>query len=96
VVGPTRSFVGGQTDVVGSSRRQGGVNFREWVSGRGFTTVELANAESAPEPTQIHLRSSQAPVAFDLRQVVAALRITAEIARSSDLTINICKGARRL
>ncbi|MGH9270022.1 MAG: phosphate signaling complex protein PhoU [Ilumatobacteraceae bacterium] len=38
----------------------------------------------------------QSPVASDLRQVVAALRIIAEIERSADLSVNICKAARRI
>ena len=38
----------------------------------------------------------QAPVASDLRQVVAAMRIIAEIERSADLAVNICKAARRI
>ena len=38
----------------------------------------------------------QSPVAGDLRQVVAALRIIAEVERSADLTVNICKAARRI
>jgi phosphate transport system protein len=38
----------------------------------------------------------QSPVATDLRQVVAALRIIAEVERSADLTVNICKAARRI
>ncbi|MBA3288178.1 MAG: phosphate signaling complex protein PhoU [Acidimicrobiia bacterium] len=38
----------------------------------------------------------QSPVASDLRQIVAALRIIAEIERSADLTVNICKAARRI
>lgn len=38
----------------------------------------------------------QAPVAVDLRQIVAAMRIVAEIERSADLLVNICKAARRL
>lgn len=38
----------------------------------------------------------QAPVASDLRQVVAALRIIAEVERSADLTVNLCKAARRI
>ncbi len=38
----------------------------------------------------------QSPVASDLRQVVAALRIIAEIERSADLAVNICKAARRI
>jgi phosphate transport system protein len=38
----------------------------------------------------------QSPVASDLRKVVAALRIIAEIERSADLAVNICKAARRI
>lgn len=38
----------------------------------------------------------QSPVATDLRQVVAALRIIAEVERSADLAVNICKAARRI
>jgi phosphate transport system protein len=38
----------------------------------------------------------QSPVASDLRRVVAALRIIADVERSSDLTVNICKAARRI
>jgi phosphate transport system protein len=38
----------------------------------------------------------QAPVASDLREVVAAMRIIAEVERSADLTVNVCRCARRL
>jgi phosphate transport system protein len=38
----------------------------------------------------------QAPVATDLRQVVALLRMVADIERSADLATNICKAARRI
>src|SRR5215510_3140234 len=38
----------------------------------------------------------QAPVASDLRRLVAALRIIAEVERSADLAVNICKAARRI
>jgi phosphate transport system regulatory protein PhoU len=38
----------------------------------------------------------QQPMAGDLRALVAALRLTAEIERSGDLVVNIAKGARRL
>lgn len=38
----------------------------------------------------------QAPVASDLRRVVAALRIIADVERSNDLAVNICKAARRI
>jgi len=38
----------------------------------------------------------QSPVATDLRRVVSALRIIAEVERSADLAVNICKAARRI
>lgn len=38
----------------------------------------------------------QAPVASDLRQVVALLKMVAEVERSADLLCNICKAARRI
>jgi phosphate transport system protein len=44
----------------------------------------------------IQLLALQAPVATDLRQVVALLKMIAEIERSADLTANICKAARRI
>ena len=42
------------------------------------------------------LLALQAPVASDLREIVAALRIIAAIERSADLAVNICKTARRM
>ena len=38
----------------------------------------------------------QAPVASDLRAIVGALRMSAEIERSADLVVNICKASRRI
>jgi phosphate transport system protein len=38
----------------------------------------------------------QAPVASDLRQVVALMKMIAEVERSADLVCNICKAARRI
>ena len=38
----------------------------------------------------------QAPVAGDLRAVVSAIKIIADIERSADLCVNICKAARRI
>jgi phosphate transport system protein len=38
----------------------------------------------------------QAPVASDLRQVMAAVKMVSEIERSGDLCVNICKAARRI
>lgn len=42
------------------------------------------------------LLALQAPVAGDLRQVVSVVKMVAEIERSADLTVNICKAARRI
>lgn len=44
----------------------------------------------------IQILALQAPVAGELRQVVAALKICAELERSGDLVVNICKAARRI
>jgi phosphate transport system protein len=44
----------------------------------------------------IQILALQAPVASDLRQVVALLKMIAEIERSGDLAANICKAARRI
>lgn len=44
----------------------------------------------------IEILALQAPVAGELRQVISALKICAEIERSADLTVNICKAARRI
>ena len=38
----------------------------------------------------------QAPVASDLRQVIALMKMVAEVERSNDLLCNICKAARRI
>src|SRR5262245_55365007 len=42
------------------------------------------------------LLALQQPVASDLRRIVAAMRIIAEIERSADLAVNVCKAARRI
>ncbi len=42
------------------------------------------------------LLALQAPVAGDLRQLVAIVKMVGEIERSADLTVNICKAARRI
>jgi phosphate transport system protein len=44
----------------------------------------------------IQILALQAPVASDLRQVLALIRMIAEIERSADLAANICKAARRI
>ncbi|MEY5058919.1 MAG: phosphate transport system regulatory protein, partial [Actinomycetota bacterium] len=42
------------------------------------------------------LLALQAPVAGDLRQLVAIVKMVGEIERSADLTVNIAKAARRI
>ncbi len=48
------------------------------------------------EERALTLLALQAPVARDLRQVAAALKLAPEIERSADLCSNICKAARRI
>jgi phosphate transport system protein len=38
----------------------------------------------------------QAPVATDLRAVISSIKIIADVERSADLCVNICKAARRI
>jgi phosphate transport system protein len=42
------------------------------------------------------LLALQSPVASDLRDAVSALKMSAEIERSADLCVNICKASRRI
>ena len=44
----------------------------------------------------LRILALQAPVASDLRQVVALMKMNADIERSGDLVRNICKAARRI
>ena len=44
----------------------------------------------------IRILALQAPVATELRQVVALLKMIAEVERSGDLVRNVCKAARRI
>jgi phosphate transport system protein len=48
------------------------------------------------EERALTLLALQAPVASDLRELIAAVKIVAEIERSADLCVNICKAARRI
>jgi phosphate transport system protein len=44
----------------------------------------------------VQILALQSPVASELRQVLALLKMIAEIERSADLAANICKAARRI
>lgn len=44
----------------------------------------------------IQILALQAPVAGDLRQVIALMKMIADVERSGDLVANICKTARRI
>lgn len=48
------------------------------------------------EEQALRLLALQAPVAGDLRNLAAALKLAPEIERSADLCCNICKAARRI
>lgn len=50
----------------------------------------------AIEERCIQILALQAPVAGELRQVVALLRMIADVERSADLLCNICKASRRI
>ena len=58
--------------------------------------VAIDRARERVEDTAFSLLSLQAPVAGDLRQVVALLKMIGEVERSADLLVNICKAARRI
>src|SRR5690606_16160265 len=38
----------------------------------------------------------EAPVASDMRAIITALRLVAEVERSADLMVNVCKATRRI
>jgi len=48
------------------------------------------------EENALRLLALQAPVAGDLRNLAAALKLAPEIERSADLCCNLCKAARRI
>jgi phosphate transport system protein len=57
---------------------------------------EIDARSLAVEETALTMLALQAPVAADLRQLAAALKLAPEIERSADLCCNICKAARRI
>jgi phosphate transport system protein len=63
----------------------------------------LINADDAVDALAIEIEEQcysqialQAPVASDLRRIVSMVKIVADIERSADLAVNICKAARRI
>ena len=60
------------------------------------TDDEIDQAAVAIEERCYQVLALQAPVAGDLRVIVASTKIVADIERSADLVVNICKAARRL
>lgn len=61
---------------------------------RGDADIDAHSVEV--EELCIQILALQAPVASELRQVLALLKMIAEIERSADLAANICKAARRI
>jgi phosphate transport system protein len=53
-------------------------------------------ASLALEERCYRMLALQGPVATDLREIVAAVKIVGEVERSADLVVNICKAARRI
>ncbi len=56
--------------------------------------VEIDRARERVEDSSFELLSLQAPVAGDLRTVVAALRMVSELERMGDLSVHVAKIAR--
>jgi len=56
--------------------------------------IEIDRARERVEDTAFSLLSLQAPVAGDLRVVVAALRMVTELERMGDLSVHVAKVAR--
>lgn len=61
---------------------------------RGDAEIDAMSVEV--EERCIGILALQAPVAGDLRHVLALLKMIAEVERSGDLAVNICKAARRI
>jgi phosphate transport system protein len=61
---------------------------------RGDDEIDLRSVEL--EELCYRILALQAPVATDLRQVVALTKMIGEVERSADLCTNICKAARRI
>ena len=61
---------------------------------RGDAAIDARAIEV--EERALTMLALQAPVATDLRQVAAVLKLAPEIERSADLCCNICKAARRI
>jgi phosphate transport system protein len=57
---------------------------------------ELDRGSLDVEDRCYHQLALQQPMASDMRALVTAIRLTAEIERSGDLMVNVAKGARRI
>ena len=58
--------------------------------------AEIDERAVSVEERALRLLALQAPVANDLRNLAAALKLAPEIERSADLCCNLCKAARRI
>lgn len=72
---------------------QGDLEGAEYVL-RGDAEIDARAYEV--EERSLSAMALQAPVADDLRELAAALKLAPEIERSADLCANLCKAARRL
>ena len=61
-----------------------------------LSDVEFNDRCIGVEERCYRLLALQQPMAIDLRRVMAAVRIVAELERSADLVVNLCKAARRI
>ncbi len=57
---------------------------------------EINRSRFEIEDRAVNMIATQQPMATDLRAIVTAIRMVAEIERSGDLVVNIMKGARRM
>jgi len=85
----TREAVGRATEIITTSNLDGARKLIE-------EEHEFEARAVALEDHCYQVLALQAPVASDLRKVVALVRIIAEVQRAFGLTVNICKASRRM
>ena len=96
---PQRASCGSSASVTDSIPRATAILLDQDLEGAEYVILgddEIDARALEIEDRCIQLLALQAPVAGDLRQVVAALKMIAEIERIADLVVNICKAARRI